>query len=84
MLTVFPEGTRSRTGELGDPKPGVAMLATRTGAPILPVGISGTDRFLGRGRRLPQIGSRIVVRVGKPFTVEPSTGRNRAERQWKR
>lgn len=71
VLTIFPEGTRSRSGELGDPKPGVAMLAARSGAPILPVGISGTDRFLGRGRRLPRIGSRIVVRVGEPFTVEP-------------
>jgi 1-acyl-sn-glycerol-3-phosphate acyltransferase len=70
VLTVFPEGTRSRTGQLGDPKPGVAMLATRTHAPILPVGISGTDRFLGRGSRFPKIGARIVVRVGQPFTVD--------------
>lgn len=69
VLTVFPEGTRSRTGQLGDPKPGVAMLATRSGAPILPVGISGTDRFLGRGSRFPRPGARIVVRVGKPFSV---------------
>jgi 1-acyl-sn-glycerol-3-phosphate acyltransferase len=77
VLTIFPEGTRSRSGELGDPKPGVAMLAARTGAPILPVGISGTDRFLGRGRRLPRIGSRIIVRVGEPFTVEPDKSKPR-------
>jgi 1-acyl-sn-glycerol-3-phosphate acyltransferase len=70
VLTIFPEGTRSRTGRLGEPKPGVAMLATRSGVPVLPVGISGTDRFLGRGSRFPRIGARIVVRVGKPFTVE--------------
>ena len=70
VLTVFPEGTRSRTGQLGEPKPGVAMLATRTRAPILPVGISGTDRFLGRGSRFPKIGARIVIRVGKPFTAD--------------
>ena len=70
VLTIFPEGTRSRTGQLGDPKPGVAMLATRSRVPILPVGISGTDRFLGRGRRFPRIGTRITLRVGEPFTVE--------------
>ena len=77
VLTIFPEGTRSYTGQLGEPRPGVAMLATRTGVPILPVGISGTDRFLGRGRRLPRVGSRIIVRVGKPFTVELDKSKRR-------
>ena len=70
VLCIFPEGTRSHTGELGQPKPGVAMLATRSGVPILPVGISGTDRFLGRGQRVPRLRSRIVVRVGRPFVLE--------------
>jgi 1-acyl-sn-glycerol-3-phosphate acyltransferase len=70
VLCIFPEGTRSYTGELGNPKPGVAMLATRSGAPVLPVGISGTDRFLGRGQRFPRLGAPITVRVGKPFSIE--------------
>ena len=70
VLCVFPEGTRSRDGLLGEPKPGVAMLATRSGVPVLPVGVSGTDRFLGRGQRLPRIGTRIEMRVGAPFTVQ--------------
>jgi 1-acyl-sn-glycerol-3-phosphate acyltransferase len=69
VLCIFPEGTRSHSGELGDPKPGVAMLATRMEVPVLPVGISGSDRFLGRGTRLPRFGARIDVRVGKPFVV---------------
>jgi 1-acyl-sn-glycerol-3-phosphate acyltransferase len=46
------------------------MLATRSGAPILPVGISGTDRFLGRGQRFPRLGAPITVRVGKPLSIE--------------
>jgi 1-acyl-sn-glycerol-3-phosphate acyltransferase len=70
VLCIFPEGTRSYTGELGSPKPGVAMLATRSGVPILPVGISGTDRFLGRGQRFPRVGARVTVRVGKPLSIE--------------
>jgi 1-acyl-sn-glycerol-3-phosphate acyltransferase len=77
VLTVFPEGTRSHTGRLGQPKPGVAMLATRTRAPILPVGISGTDRFLGRGSRFPKIGARIVIRVGEPFSVDLDKSKSR-------
>ena len=69
ILCIFPEGTRSPDGVLSEPKPGVAMLATRSGVPILPVGVSGTDKFLGRGARFPHIGSRLTVRVGQPFTV---------------
>ncbi len=74
VLCIFPEGTRSHSGLLGEPKPGVAMLATRTDAPILPVGISGTDRFLGRGQRFPRIGSRIELRVGQPFELRLDPG----------
>jgi 1-acyl-sn-glycerol-3-phosphate acyltransferase len=69
VLCIFPEGTRSKTGALGQPRPGAAMLATRSGAPILPVGISGTDTFLGRDRKLPRLRSRVIVRIGKPFSV---------------
>jgi 1-acyl-sn-glycerol-3-phosphate acyltransferase len=80
VLCIFPEGTRSRTGELGEPKPGVAMLATRRSVPILPVGISGSDRFLGRGRRWPRLGTRIELRVGEPFTLrlDPTLPRRQA------
>ena len=69
VLCIFPEGTRSPTGVMQEPKPGVAMLATRSGVPVLPVGISGSDVFLGRGKRLPRVGSRITVRVGIPFQL---------------
>ena len=69
VLCIFPEGTRSATGVMQDPRPGVAMLATRSGVPILPVGISGSDRFLGRGKKLPRIGTRVKVRVGQPFIL---------------
>jgi 1-acyl-sn-glycerol-3-phosphate acyltransferase len=69
VLCIFPEGTRSPTGVLGEPKPGVAMLASRAAVPILPVGISGTDRFWGRGQILPRPWARISLRVGRPFTL---------------
>ena len=77
VLCIFPEGTRSRDGTIAPAKPGVAMLATRSKVSVLPVGVSGTDRFLGRGVRFPRIGSRITLRVGRPFTVslDPSMSR---------
>jgi 1-acyl-sn-glycerol-3-phosphate acyltransferase len=70
VLCIFPEGTRSPTGVMQEPKPGVAMLATRSKVTIVPVGISGTDQFLGRGQKLPRFGSRITLRAGKPFSIE--------------
>lgn len=79
VLCIFPEGTRSADGVMQQPKPGVAMLATRSGVPVLPVGISGTDQFLGRGQRLPRLRSRIVLRVGAPFTLTLDPSRTRRE-----
>jgi 1-acyl-sn-glycerol-3-phosphate acyltransferase len=69
VVTLMPEGTRSLDGRLLTAKPGASLLATRTGARVLPVGISGTDELLGRGRSLPRIGTRVTLRVGRPFTL---------------
>jgi len=70
VLCIFPEGTRSKTGVMQEPKPGVAMLATRAAVPIVAVGISGSDTFLGRGKRLPRFGTRVTLRAGDPFTLQ--------------
>ena len=48
-ILVFPEGTRSRDGRLKDLKKGPFFLAQQTGAPIIPVAISGTERMMGKG-----------------------------------
>lgn len=79
VLAIFPEGTRSPTGVMGEPKPGVAMLALRSGVPILPVGVSGTDVLLGRGRWIPRLRSPITLRVGRPFTIEPDSALSRRD-----
>ena len=79
VLCIFPEGTRSRTGELGEARPGVAMLAIRLGVPILPVGISGSERFLPPGGRLPRLGTHIRLRVGRPFRLQAADGVSRRQ-----
>jgi 1-acyl-sn-glycerol-3-phosphate acyltransferase len=71
-LGVFPEGTRSRSGAIGEPHAGVGMLALRTGAPVVPIGISGTDEV--RPTKLLWRRPRIVVRVGKPISSERTSG----------
>lgn len=80
IVVIFPEGTRSVDGLLQEARPGVALLATRSGVPILPVGISNTDVLLGRGKRSPRLGTRVTMRVGHPFTLtaDPSLPRRQA------
>jgi 1-acyl-sn-glycerol-3-phosphate acyltransferase len=70
-LGYFPEGTRSRDGVLHRAKPGIAFLARRSGAPIVPIGVSGTPEM--RIRVPPR--SDVVVRVGAPFTIDDLGGR---------
>lgn len=67
VLFVFPEGTRSPDGALQVARDGVALLALRTGAAILPIGIGGSDRVWPKGQRLPHPGGHVTVRIGRPF-----------------
>ena len=69
VLMVFPEGTRSATGELQQPKDGLAMLALRTNATIVPVGVSNADRVWPKGRPVPVPGRHATLRIGEPFRV---------------
>jgi len=68
-LFVFPEGTRSRDGALQPARDGVAVLALRTGAPIVPVGIAGSYERWPRGQKIPHPGGHVTVRVGTPFRL---------------
>ena len=68
VLLVFPEGTRSPTGVLGEAKDGLALLALRSGARILPVGVTGTERFWPKGKGIHP-GGRVTMRLGPSFTV---------------
>jgi 1-acyl-sn-glycerol-3-phosphate acyltransferase len=79
VLTIFPEGTRSPTGALQEVKEGATVLAIRSGAPILPIGIVGSQRFWPKGKLLFRPGRRMTVRVGEPFTLSMPKGGDRRE-----
>lgn len=68
VLFMFPEGTRSPDAVLREGRPGAALLALRSGAPLLPVGVVGTERLLPRGARIPRR-HRVRVRIGEPFRI---------------
>lgn len=73
VVGVFPEGTRSRPGEVKRGKTGIARIAALSGAPIVPVGCD-TGAFWPRGKKLPQWGKPSYVQIGEPFhlDVKPS------------
>lgn len=78
-IAIFPEGTRSRDGRMREARPGAALLAIRSGAPIVPVGIAGTHRIFTGRSRMPHW-SPVTFRIGRPFTLghQPSGRIDRA------
>jgi 1-acyl-sn-glycerol-3-phosphate acyltransferase len=68
-VTVFPEGSRTADGRLGEFKPGFALMAKRAGVPIAPVAIVGAYECWPRSRRLPRPG-RIRLEFGKVITAD--------------
>ena len=72
MLVMFPEGTRSRTGGLTKGHPGTALVAFRTGAPIIPVAVTGTEKITWPWLFIKPLSIRHVkVTLGEPFTLPP-------------
>ena len=66
-LIIFPEGTRSADGTLGDFKSTFAAMALELNLPVIPVAISGAFRALPRGKRLPRFFTRVTVRFLPPI-----------------
>lgn len=70
MLVMFPEGSRSRTGVLTKGHPGTASIALRTGAPLLPVAITGTERISWPWIFLKPLSvPHVKVMIGEPFRL---------------
>jgi 1-acyl-sn-glycerol-3-phosphate acyltransferase len=67
IIIVAPEGTRSRHGRLNQGYPGIALLAIRTGAPILPVVMYGNENI--KELRIFKR-TRMVIKVGTPFKIQ--------------
>jgi cytidylate kinase len=74
VLAIFPEGTRSPDGALQKGVDGVSLLALRTGAPILPIGVANSDRFWPKNRLLPRPRGDVTVTVGEPFLIHDVLG----------
>ena len=69
VVGVFPEGTRSRYGELKRGKTGVARIAARSGAPVVPVAVATAD-FWPKHAGIPKFGERVYVNVGDAMRLD--------------
>jgi 1-acyl-sn-glycerol-3-phosphate acyltransferase len=68
-LGLAPEGGRTRVGHMIEPKPGVALLAVRTGALVLPAGIWGSEKLWAIGARFPRPFTTVTIRFGEPYPM---------------
>ncbi|MBW3607092.1 MAG: 1-acyl-sn-glycerol-3-phosphate acyltransferase [Actinobacteria bacterium] len=74
IVVMYAEGGRSRTGELGDPKPGIGRLALESGAPVVPAAIAGSARV--RNWKKLQF-PKVTVQYGDPLRFERVEGPTR-------
>ena len=65
MVLMYAEGGRSRSGKLGEPKPGVGRLALESGVPVVPVAIHGSEKVRNARRGIIP---KVTVQFGEPVT----------------
>lgn len=80
VVTIYPEGTRSRDGKLHHGNTGPARLAVGHGVPVIPIGLIGTPEVHAPGESLPHLFREVTVRVGAPIVPDPDDRRPRRKR----
>ncbi|MBE9479141.1 MAG: 1-acyl-sn-glycerol-3-phosphate acyltransferase [Chloroflexi bacterium] len=76
IFAMAPEGTRSKTGSLARGKTGAAFLANEASVPIVPIGLTGTEKTLQAWRQLRR--PLLTMHIGKPFTLPALNPENRS------
>ena len=72
-LLLFPEGTRTVGGDLGKPQAGVGFLVRKSGVPVIPAYVEGSDRALPKQEKKFHFFRPIHVQIGKPFYPDCKT-----------
>ena len=73
-VLIFPEGTRSKDGNIQPFRKGVAMIARAAQCPVLPISIDGSRHLWRKGAKLPRLmGGPVRVRIGAPVTYDKTT-----------
>ncbi len=74
VVVLFPEGTRSIDGTIGQLHTGIARIALKADVPLIPIIIWGTEKALPRGKKLLRL-SKIRARAGKPLKTNIASNR---------
>ncbi|MBI4405869.1 MAG: 1-acyl-sn-glycerol-3-phosphate acyltransferase [Deltaproteobacteria bacterium] len=82
-ICIFPEGTRTRTGELLPFKKGSFRIAQNAGVPMIPVALAGTYSIAPPGKLPRRYGHDVTIRIGKPFFISPSQPLDQAVAQFR-
>jgi 1-acyl-sn-glycerol-3-phosphate acyltransferase len=80
LVGLFPEGQRSRDGNIGEAKMGVAIMAIKSGTPIIPLAISGTfEAFPRKTKMIKPV--KVKLKFGKPlkFEIEKKPSKERIQ-----
>ena len=80
LFGIYPEGTRSKDGRLYRGHTGVAMLAARTGVPVIPIGFAGTDKAQPVGAKMMRPFKTVTIRIGPPIDLGAATDQPQGQR----
>ena len=80
---IFPEGTRSRNGDLHKGRTGAARLAMKLDCPIFPVGMIGTDQIQPPDAKMPKLFTGCQIKIGRPIRPERYRGRGAEHIAWR-
>lgn len=83
LFGIFPEGTRSRTGDLHKGRTGAARLAMKLDCPIFPVGVIGTDHIQPPDAKMPKLFTGCEIKIGRPIRPERYRGRGAEHLAWR-
>jgi 1-acyl-sn-glycerol-3-phosphate acyltransferase len=83
LFGIFPEGTRSRNGNLHKGRTGAARLAMKLDCPIFPVGVIGTDQIQPPDAKMPKLFSSCQIKIGRPIRPERYRGRGAEHIAWR-
>ena len=73
LVVIFPEGTRSKTGQLKEAEAGLSLIAAKAAVPVVPVGIGGTRRMFSKEQFFPRVTICFGTPIADPAT-EPANG----------
>jgi 1-acyl-sn-glycerol-3-phosphate acyltransferase len=74
VFGIYPEGTRTRDGFLHRGHTGIARLSMRNNAPIVPIGMIGSDEVQPVDRKMPNLFRRVTIRFGEPIDPQRYAG----------